>query len=240
MNLFGFEYGGFYLDDTIFQNDSVHQKTLRATFQKQVEVVNSIEFSPTLSNFLHQLFITAVIAYNPASSGKKDYAFIGRYIPRTTIFGGAYITLNAAICGDPAHNFANYDTLLHECMHAIHDIYVPGRSMNPQIIAFYNHAKANYCYGYYDDLKSCSDLYSKQPYPHQEYLFSNVNEFFACTATTFLSGKSHRHPFSREEIQEQQPEYYAFLQKFFGPDSNLEDSAFSSINNWYQAENYIY
>ncbi len=241
VTLLGFDYAGFNLDDTLLQNNPTAREILRQHFRKQVDVVNSIPFPSYLCNLLHQISITGVITYlnTDSSTGTKiDSHFTARYYPLVIFFKGSYIELNASLCSNPSPMADT--TLLHEFMHGIHDIYISGGYLNTQIIKFYNDAKQRHCYGYSDALASCSGIYSLTPYPHTEYLFTNSKEFFACTAVSYLYGKSNMHPFSREEIQEEQPEYEAFLQELFDPNTSLEHSEFNALNHWHHLESSAY
>jgi len=243
INLFGFDYGGFHLDDTIFQKDSEHQEFLRKVFIRQIDEINSVQLPSCLLDFFHRFSITGVIDYTDSFSFMvTDYTFAGRYTPSTFLMG-PNIDLNAALCLNPSKGFIPGDTLLHEFMHLVHDTYAPSGFINSEIIDFYNDAKKRHCYGYFKNVEDWLDpdpFSAKHPYRPEEYLFYNYKEFFACTAVAYLGGKSNVHPFSREEIQEQQPKYYAFLQKFFDPNSSLENSEFNPINNWHDLESSTY
>lgn len=236
ISLFGFNYDGFYLNDTIFLNDPNHQKILRTNFQKQVDQINSIEFSPSLSALLHHIPITAVRIMSPMGKTVTDWR--ARYHPlKTPLPISGSIELNTVYYSNSNYNPTYSNSLLHEFMHAIHDIYIPAGMMSPKIIGFYTDAKKYGCYGYSDKLAL---IKNRSSFPHKEYLFYNPQEFFACTASTFLLGTSIRHPFLREEIENEQPEYFAFLQKLFDPNASIEDSNFNPINNWYHLEHSTY
>jgi hypothetical protein len=88
--------------------------------------------------------------------------------------------------------------LLHELIHALHYLYLPDRGRNPDVLQFYQNAQAG------------------QLYPANEYVMSNVGEFFAVTASLYLWGKVARPPHDRETLRAKQPYYYAWLGELFG------------------------
>ncbi len=88
--------------------------------------------------------------------------------------------------------------LLHEFMHVYHR-HLPGGNRNPTILRYYNEAVYNGLY---------------QP---GSYMMKNPGEFFAMTASAYLNGTVGRPPYNREAIAQQQPGYYAYLAKLFGP-----------------------
>jgi hypothetical protein len=87
--------------------------------------------------------------------------------------------------------------LLHELLHAYHNEMMPQGRQNADILRFYRSAKEN------------------RLYPEGAYIFKNPAEFFAMTASTFLHGKTERHPYTRENIKDLQPDYYQFLTTVF-------------------------
>jgi len=88
--------------------------------------------------------------------------------------------------------------LLHELLHALHYLYLPDRGRNPDVLRFYQNAQKG------------------QVYPANEYVMSNVGEFFAVTASLYLWGKVARSPNNRETLRAKQPYYYAWLGELFG------------------------
>jgi hypothetical protein len=60
---------------------------------------------------------------------------------------------------------------------------------------------------------------SKQVYAKNEYVMKNDREFFAVTASIFLSGSDAVHePKTRANLKEKQPDYYKYLVGVFGFD----------------------
>jgi hypothetical protein len=91
--------------------------------------------------------------------------------------------------------------MLHEFLHAYHAQLLPGGYRNEGIQIYYNTAK------------------TKQLYPADSSVLKNEREFFAITASIFLSGKDAAHePFTRENLREKQPEFYKYLVGLFGLD----------------------
>lgn len=88
--------------------------------------------------------------------------------------------------------------LLHELLHAYHDRGLPGGFGNPAIMAWFKQAT------------------EKKAYPADAYLMTNEKEFFAVTASVFLSGKDG--PVDRAQIRQAQPDYYRYLVWLFGFD----------------------
>jgi hypothetical protein len=95
--------------------------------------------------------------------------------------------------------------LLHEYMHAFHARMLPRGYDNQAIVFFYNAAK------------------KKDLFPPDEYFLANEREFFAVTASVFLSGSETIEPFTRDKIKEKLPEYYKYLMWLF--EVNPEKSA---------------
>jgi hypothetical protein len=88
--------------------------------------------------------------------------------------------------------------LLHELLHALHGRYMPNGSNNADIEKFYNRAV------------------ERQAYPQGEYVLKNKGEFFAVTASLYLSGYVARPPNDRETLRAKQPVYYVWLGDLFG------------------------
>jgi hypothetical protein len=60
---------------------------------------------------------------------------------------------------------------------------------------------------------------NKQAYAKDQYVLKNDKEFFAVTASIFLSGKDTVHePYTRAQLKEKQPGYFKYLVEVFGFD----------------------
>jgi hypothetical protein len=88
--------------------------------------------------------------------------------------------------------------LLHEIIHRWQLERMPGGKQNPDVLRFYQHARA-------------SGLY-----PPDAYMLSNPFEFFAMTASAVLHGRTARPPFERENVRRKSPELYRFIVREFG------------------------
>jgi hypothetical protein len=95
---------------------------------------------------------------------------------------------------------AQEPVMLHELLHAYHNKLMPDGFDNKGIKAFYNQAM------------------SKSVYAKNEYVMKNDKEFFAVTASIFLSGNAVHEPKTRAKLKEKQPDYYKYLVGVFGFD----------------------
>ena len=225
INLFGFDYGGFSLDDTILQN-KVDREIVETTFKKQIDVVNAVSLPPEMLSIIHSVPIKATL--------DETHRYAGEYVPEKYQplfhFTGSEIFFNVDVCLPNKFGSMSETTLLHEFMQAIHDLYPPGNFNDPEVMGYFYEARHLGCYDFSD--YGSSDRYLK----YQEYIFTNCAEFFAETAATYLYGTSDMQPFSREAIQQEQPQYYAFLQRFFNP----ADSRYNPSYGWWNQEQTTY
>ena len=88
--------------------------------------------------------------------------------------------------------------LLHELLHRYHLEKLAQGYDNPQIIAFYDAAKA------------------AGAYPVTEYMFRDRREFFAMCGSVTLYGKAGRQPLTRASVQTNLPDVYAWMVNEFG------------------------
>lgn len=99
--------------------------------------------------------------------------------------------------------------LLHELLHSYHDRILPGGYANPAAKSWF---------------KQASGLY-----PPDQYLMTNEREFFAVTASVFLSGKDGA--LVRADIKTKQPDYYTYLKWLFQFDPDgASESPIASAN----------
>jgi hypothetical protein len=97
--------------------------------------------------------------------------------------------------------FAQDPVLLHEFLHAYHAKLMPRGYENKGVKDFYGKAKALF--------------------PKDAYVLKDHREFFAVTASIFLSGKDAVHePFTRDKLKDAMPQYYNYLVGVFGFDPN--------------------
>ncbi len=95
----------------------------------------------------------------------------------------------------------NKPVLLHEFMHFYHNEKMSGGVRNADILSYFERARTLTVY----DAKS--------------HMMSNAGEFFACTTTTYLFGVTAQEPFKREKVKENQPVYFDYMKKLFGPEA---------------------
>ena len=93
---------------------------------------------------------------------------------------------------------ADNPVLLHELLHRYHHEKLAQGYDNPEILAFYNAAKA------------------AGAYPANEYMFKDRMEFFAMCASVTLYGKAARQPLTRASVQKNLPDVYAWVVNEFG------------------------
>ena len=118
IDLFGFEHGGFSLDETILKSKT-DRETVEEIFKEQVDVVNTVSLPADMLAIIHSLPINVV-----EGIGLETYEEAYAHQP-FIFFSNSYINFNADIPLSQKHPM--YKTsLLHECMHAIHDLYPPG------------------------------------------------------------------------------------------------------------------
>jgi hypothetical protein len=89
--------------------------------------------------------------------------------------------------------------VLHELMHAYHDQKLSGGFGNTEIQQFYQQAK------------------NSGKFPANSYMLSSVGEYFAMMSSVYLHGSAARDPNTRQEIKDEQPDFYQWLVKEFGP-----------------------
>jgi hypothetical protein len=92
-----------------------------------------------------------------------------------------------------------YPLLLHELLHAYHDQRLPKGYENADVQNLYKQAKMG------------------GNFPANSYMLKNAVEYFAMMASVYLHGSITREPFTRQAIQEKQPDCYRWLVKQFGP-----------------------
>jgi hypothetical protein len=97
--------------------------------------------------------------------------------------------------------YAEEPVLLHELLHAYHGKLMPQGFDNLGVRAYH------------------ADAMSKQVFGKEDYVMKNHREFFAVTASIFLSGmKSIQEPHTRAQLKEKLPKYYKYLVDLFGFD----------------------
>jgi hypothetical protein len=109
------------------------------------------------------------------------------------------VLIRPIMLDDPV-KYKQRPVILHELLHAYHNVIMPQGFKNPGVLLHYDLAKGG------------------NLYPAGAYLMSNEKEFFAVTASVFLYGKVAAEPFTRSNLKQKQPDYYNYLVYLFGFD----------------------
>jgi hypothetical protein len=213
-------YRGYVYDlsENAGRQDSVEMAEM---LRHQLDVVESVGLSPLVLNFFHKVpivanemacleKIAASACYGSSASRRSPDASRGLTIwdsrkhqwTNSDAFALAEDTGSGVVMIRPSMmRNAQDPVMLHEFLHAYHAQLLPGGYRNEGIQIYYNTAK------------------TKQLYPADSSVLKNEREFFAITASIFLSGKDGAHdPFTRENLKEKQPEFYKYLVGLFGLD----------------------
>jgi hypothetical protein len=208
----------------------------------QIDVVQNLKLSPRILSFFQTVPIVvddfACMGYmtNPSSGEPKpamEVACYGRRVPATM----KAAAVPALVWGNEVGpEISNSDLvtrarttgvilirpstlvdqnrtrplILHELLHAYHDHILPD--------GFANHAAKSW-------FTAASE---QQIYPSDQYLMTNEREFFAVTASVFLSGKDGS--LTRAEIKTKQPDYYKYLRWLFEYDPDKTESPVASAD----------
>jgi hypothetical protein len=213
-------YRGYVFD--LSENSERKDVTAIADLLKhQLDVVEGAGFSPKVLQFFHTVPIVASeMACLDEGAGVACY---GQAVPERARHASRELTVwdrdkqqwsNPDIVDLAADSgrgvimvrptmlrYAEDPVMLHELLHAYHAKLMPDGFDNRGIKDAYNQAM------------------SKQVYSKTEYVMRNHKEFFAVTASIFLSGNDTVHePKTRAKLKEKQPEYYKYLVGVFGFD----------------------
>ena len=176
-----FDYHGFKVN--FEQIKDLPQKDLAIkAVKRQIEIVEKVKLSEDNVNF----FKTIPIVMIPDASGTP----------------GIYSGIKRTVFLKDRDLDAARPILLHEFLHAYHNLKVAGGFQNAQIQSFYEKAKNVY------------------PNFNNTYFLSNAKEFFAVTASIYLFGDIPRPPFNRSTIKTAQSQYYKYLDTLFGLDKS--------------------
>jgi hypothetical protein len=213
-------YRGYVYDlsENAGRQDSV---AMAEVLRRQLDVVESVGLSPLVLNFFHKVPIVAnemacleklaaSACYGSSAPRRSQDASRGLTVwdsrkhqwTNSDAFALAEDTGSGIVMIRPSMmRNAQDPVMLHELLHAYHAQLLPNGYRNEGILVHYNFAK------------------TKQLYPADSYVLKNEREFFAVTASVFLSGKDSAHePFTRENLKEKQPEYFKYLVGLFGLD----------------------
>jgi hypothetical protein len=214
----GFERYRGYVFDLSENAERKDASAIADTLRRQLDVVENAGFSPKVLQFFHSV---PIIASEMACL--DEGAAAACYGSSAFAREGTGIT----IWDDVKHRWANSDVVelaadtgtglimlrpnmmryeqdpvvLHEFLHAYHAKLMPLGYENKGINKFYGEAQ------------------SKNLFGKDAYVVKNNREFFAVTASIFLSGKDSVHePNSRAKLKELMPDYYKYLVGVFGFD----------------------
>lgn len=162
---------------------------LLAVVKEQIDIVCAVGLSRDTMAFLESIPIEVAVHAN--GRNEEQFGTPGSYSE-----ANRRITLFGNLVG-----YSHRPVLLHEMMHAYHDQRMPGGIANADIRMFFGRAAILHAYR------------------GQSHMMSDVKEFFACSATTYLYGVTGQEPFRRELLREHQPTYYSWLTKLFGSDA---------------------
>jgi hypothetical protein len=166
-------YRGFVMDVSAAAK-APNFAALRASLEKQIDIVADCGAKPEIIAFLRRQRMTLV-------PGIGD----GRYSRAKGVEIGAQV--------HPAER----PIVLHELLHALHDLYMVDGVRNADIERYYGNAVRG------------------RLYPPDSYVLKNRNEFFAVTASLYLWGFVAKPPNNRETLRAKQPVYYDWLGQLF-------------------------
>ena len=222
------KYHGFMFDLSDFA-DRTDFGAISGNLRKQLDVVENVRLSPRVIDFFHSVPIVAsemdcldqgagAACYGPLAPTRRNRTSLGittwdqarhqwtnpDMLELAADSGRGVIMLRPNLM-----QYADDPVLLHEFMHAYHARLLPNGYDNKGVIGFYAEAKGK-------------ELFGKNV-----YAAVNHKEFFAVTASIFLSGKDSTHePNTRATLKEKMPGYYKYLVGLFGfdPDPTLPDA----------------
>jgi hypothetical protein len=219
------KYRGYMFDLSDFA-DRKDFGAISENLRKQLDVVETAGLSPRVTNFFHSVPIVAsemdcldigagAACYGPIAPTRRNRTSLGvttwdharhqwtnpDMLELAADSGRGVIMLRPNLM-----QYADDPVLLHEFMHAYHARLLPSGYDNKGVIGYYAEAK------------------SKELFGKNVYAVMNHKEFFAVTASIFLSGKDSTHePNTRANLKEKMPDYYKYLVGLFGfdPDPTL-------------------
>jgi hypothetical protein len=222
------KYRGYMFDLSDFA-DRRDAGAISENLRKQLDLVENVGLSPRVLAFFHSVPIVAsemdcldqgagAACYGPLAPTRRNRPTLGittwdhdkqqwtnpDLLELAADSGRGVIMLRPNLM-----QYANDPVLLHEFMHAYHSRLLPNSYDNKGVIGFYAEAKGK-------------ELFGKNV-----YATANHKEFFAVTASIFLSGKDSTHePNTRAALKEKMPGYYKYLVGLFGfdPDPTLPDA----------------
>ena len=217
----GFQTYRGYVFDLSENSDRKDGDAISDLLRRQLDVVESVGLSPKVLQFFHRVPIiasemtcleegAAVACYGPLApergqrmastfttwdEGKLRWSN-PNFVDLAADAGPGVIILRPTML-----KYAEEPVLLHELLHAYHGKLMPQGFDNLGVRAYH------------------ADAMSKQVFGKEDYVMKNHREFFAVTASIFLSGmKSIQEPHTRAQLKEKLPKYYKYLVDQFGFD----------------------
>jgi hypothetical protein len=221
------KYRGYMFDLSDFA-DRKDFGAIAENLRRQLDIVDNTGLSPRVLDFFHTIPIVAA-----ESDCLEEQAAIACYMERAAPNRGRRSSASLTIWDHDKQRWTNPDVvdlaadtglgvialrptisryaeepvLVHELLHVYHAHLLPNGFSNKGIREFFAKARAK-------------DLIEKNSYG-----MKNEKEFFAVTASIFLTGKGIHAPNTRAALKEKMPDYYGYLANLFGfdPDPSLPD-----------------
>jgi hypothetical protein len=171
------EYKGVEIDVTSIQSLSNYPAAIDS-LHRQIDIVEAALPDPAQIAFLKSI----PLVFAPSVNSGSDNALYsnGRVVLTTLIFS------------------PEKPVILHELMHAYHDLKVPNGFSNAGILKLFEQAR------------------SGGQFPAGSYMLISPGEYFAMMSSVYLHGTAARDPFTRQAIKEKQPDCYQWMVKEFG------------------------
>jgi hypothetical protein len=201
----GGTYHGYFLDLSEIAGQQ-NYTSIANSLQHQLDIVDGVGLSPRVLKFFHS--VPVVVDEFKCLEGSAAAAADGNK------------PILEAACYDSTRGFVMVRTrvlsperpaLLQEMLHAYHYQILPEGFKNPGILFYYKEAK------------------SKGLYPADAYVMTNEREFFAVTASVFLSGKADG-GVTQSDIKQNQPDYFKYLGWLFETDRAPSATPVASAN----------
>lgn len=162
-------------DFTVDWQGGPQTPAVAASLAAQIAMVKSLHVKPEVAAFFANQIITVDLADNTATRAGP---------------GGVFFERKPMPPENPV--------LLHELLHRYHLLRLPRGFRNPQVIAWYDEARA------------------QADFPAQAYLYKNPIEFFAMVTSVALWGRAARPPYDRATVRRDYSGIYAWIVQEFG------------------------
>jgi hypothetical protein len=214
----GFERYRGYLFDLSENAERKDVGAIADTLRRQLDVVEDAGFSPKVLQFFHSVPIiasemacldenAAAACYGSSAPGREGTGVTiwddvkHRWTNSDVVELAADTGIGLVMLRPNMMRYEQDPVILHEFLHAYHAKLMPLGYENKGINSFYSEAQ------------------SKSVFGKDAYVTKNNREFFAVTASIFLSGKDSVHePYTRAKLKELMPNYYKYLAGVFGFD----------------------